>query len=138
MIEQAKFTEAGDILAVIGGETVTVPNFPGNRHRDMLAAWEAEGNTIEPYAPPSPSIDPNDYPLSPYQFRAMLKIAGIEGTIIEAIDGIADPAARAVAQAKLDFALSYQRADPLFAVIAPIVGMTDAEIDALWLQAKDL
>lgn len=138
MIEQAKYTEAGFILAVIDGQELTVPDVPGNRHGDMLAAWEAEGNTIAPYEPPAPSTDPHDYPLSPYQFRAMLKIADIEAIIVQAIADIADPAARAVAEAKLDYALSYQRADPLFAMLAPIVGLTDAQIDGLWLQAKDL
>jgi hypothetical protein len=27
----------------------------GNRHRRMIAEWEAEGNTIPPYVPPAPT-----------------------------------------------------------------------------------
>ncbi len=77
-------------------------------------------------------------PLAPYQFRAMLKIAGIEQAVAGAIAAIEDDAQRAVAEAKLEYALSFQREDPLFDVLAPAVGLTDEEIDALWLQALSL
>ncbi len=138
MIENATYNEMGAIRAVIDGVELTVPDDMANRHRRMIAEWEASGGVIAPYTAPSPSTDPHDFPLSPYQFRAMLKIAGIEATIIQAISDIADPAERAVAEAKLDYALSYQRGDPLFAMLAPAVGLTGAQIDALWLEAKDL
>lgn len=56
MIESAKYTETGSILVVIDGEELSVPGDDfGNRHRIMLANWEAEeGNEIQPYVPPEP------------------------------------------------------------------------------------
>lgn len=55
MITNAEYTEQGSIIATIDGVEMTVPDDMGNRHRVMLAEWEADGNTIEPYSPPPPS-----------------------------------------------------------------------------------
>jgi len=57
MIENARYTESGSIIAVIDGVQMTVPDDMGNRHRQMLAEWEAQGNTIEPYVPPPPTLE---------------------------------------------------------------------------------
>lgn len=48
------YTEHGSISATIDDILMTVPNDPTNRHRQMIAEWEAEGNTIPPYVPPPP------------------------------------------------------------------------------------
>jgi hypothetical protein len=51
------YTDDGQISATIDGITMMVPNDPDNRHRQMIAAWEADGNTIPAYAPPPPSVE---------------------------------------------------------------------------------
>lgn len=51
MIESAKFTEIGTIEAVIDGVKYSIPDDMANRHRVMIAEWEADGNMIEPYQP---------------------------------------------------------------------------------------
>lgn len=56
MIESANHTADGSIAVVIDGAAWTVPDDPANRHRAMLAAWEAEGNTIAPYEAPPPDL----------------------------------------------------------------------------------
>ncbi|TCR07363.1 DUF4376 domain-containing protein [Neorhizobium sp. JUb45] len=55
------YTESGLIRVMFEGEDGEniVPEDMGNRHRQMIAEWEAEGNTIPPYAPPA--IDLNTY-----------------------------------------------------------------------------
>jgi hypothetical protein len=55
MIESARYAESGSIIAVIDGVQMSVPDDMGNRHRQLLVEWEAEGNTIEPYVPPPPT-----------------------------------------------------------------------------------
>jgi len=57
MIESARYTESGSIIAVIDGVEMYVPDDMANRHRQMLAEWEAQGNTIEPYVPPPPTLE---------------------------------------------------------------------------------
>ena len=51
MIESAKYTLDGSIITVIDGQDTTVPNDMENRHRIMLAEWEAAGNVILAYVP---------------------------------------------------------------------------------------
>lgn len=53
MITNAQYSKHGTIIAVIGGVEMTVPDDMANRHRVMLAEWEAGGNAIEPYSPPT-------------------------------------------------------------------------------------
>lgn len=52
MITQAQYTEGGTILATIDGTEYFIPDDMANRHRQMIAEWEADGNTIAPYEPP--------------------------------------------------------------------------------------
>ena len=49
MITKAKYTESGTILAIVDGMEMIVPDDVENRHRIMIAEWEAAGNGIEPY-----------------------------------------------------------------------------------------
>ena len=90
----------------------------------------------EPTPAPEPSTDPNDYPLKRYQFMAMVKLLGKTDAIAVAINAIEDPTEQAVAEARYYHTHEYDRADPMFAQLAPIVGLTDAEIDDAWMVAK--
>lgn len=59
MINSAKYTKQGSIFAIIDDQEMTVPDDIENRHRAMIAEWEAVGNLIEPYLPepkPEPVI----------------------------------------------------------------------------------
>jgi len=49
MIDSAKYTESGSIVAIIDGIGMVIPDDMENRHRQMLAEWEG---VIEPYTPP--------------------------------------------------------------------------------------
>lgn len=51
MISNVRYTNSGIILAVFDGIEITIPDDVENRHRIMLADWEADGNVIEPYVP---------------------------------------------------------------------------------------
>lgn len=52
--------EQTSITVEIDGKPFSVPNNPGNRHRQMLAEWEAEGNVIAPYVVPVINLDADD------------------------------------------------------------------------------
>jgi len=89
---------------------------------------------------PALSADPTDYPLNPAQFDAILSLIGITVDQIDAaIDSvISDAVANAFAKAKVRKATSYNRDNELFGLLVPVMNITDAQIDAAWLQAKDL
>lgn len=137
-ITSATYTSNNLIEAVIDGVQCIVPNDMANRHRQAIATWEANGNTISPYTPPAPSTDPNTYELQPWQFWATVEMNNLTTQINDVIAAMTDANAKAIAQAKLNHMKIYQRSDPLFDQIGTAIGMTSAQIDALWLQAKDL
>jgi hypothetical protein len=68
---------------------------------DVLAPYSLKG----PYI----STDPNDYPLRPDQFFAMLDIAGLTASVTAAVDAISDPKTKAIAKAKLNHTSSFHR-----------------------------
>ena len=47
------FTQSGSIEISLGGQPMGVPDDPENRHRQMIAEWEAQGNTIAGFVGPS-------------------------------------------------------------------------------------
>jgi hypothetical protein len=120
----------------------------GSNPADVVAldAWVASGNTVEAYTELPASTDPNDYPLEPFQFEAMLEILGKVDAVDAAINAITDPTVRAVARAKRRAPPGglYERSDPLFDALDDTVfpGLTEAErnaaIDTAWMQAKDI
>jgi hypothetical protein len=82
--------------------------------------------------PPAPFVFP---PLEPFQFWAMIDILEKKDAIYAAIGAIPDKTQRAVVKAKLERMERFDRDDPLFAQLAPAVGLASDEIDAAWIQA---
>ena len=94
---------------------------------------------LEVYTPPVKEpepIDPLTVPLTAIQFHAMLRIAGKRDSVYAAVNAIEDEMTKAIALEKLDRSQSFDRDDALFVKLAPVVGLTDEEIDALWVQAQ--
>jgi len=116
----------------------------GVRHpRDIESKWTKTqlakiGLEKVPAHEPAPPIDPLTQPVTRVQFKAVLRIAGLYDAVVTAINSIEDPTAKAVAITKFEDSDSYDRDDPLFVMIAPAIGVTDEEIDALWVQAQGI
>jgi hypothetical protein len=52
-MEVIGFMKSGLIHIIIDGVDLFVPDDLSNRHRQLIAEWEAEGNVIPPYEEPS-------------------------------------------------------------------------------------
>ncbi|MCY6380964.1 hypothetical protein [Hoeflea prorocentri] len=93
------------------------------------------------FSPPSSpaSTQAVDYPLSPAQFDVALSLMRITVEQIDmAIDEVInDPAENAFAKSKIRKSLEYERTDRLFSSLAPILGVSDAQIDEAWIHARD-
>ena len=72
------------------------------------------------------------------QARLALLFAGKLDAVDAAIASIADPMARAVAQIEWNEALTIDRASPLITELAPALGLSEADIDNLFIQGAGL
>nr|WP_313022834.1 hypothetical protein [Brucella intermedia] len=136
MITSAKFTDYGSIIAVIDGVEMIVPDTMENRHRSMLAAWEAQGNLITPYVEPTLTPEekrermPN---LSARQLRLGLLHLGKLAGVPVAIAALPEPE-KSQAQIEWDYASEFRRLHPLIVKLIPILGLTDEQVDPVWEQ----
>lgn len=101
---------------------------------DVFAGFAFDGKKYTAPAPPPPTFEP----LTPPQFHAMIAISGKKAEIASAINAMPDPAQKAVALAYFEYSTLYHRESPLFSRLAPLVGLSDKEVDALWTQASQI
>lgn len=100
----------------------------------MLAAWEAEGNTITPYVEPmlSPEEKRERMPrLTARQLRLGLLQLGKLAEVPVAIAALPEPE-RSQAQIEWDYASEFRRLHPLIVKLIPILGLTDEQVDPVW------
>lgn len=127
------YTQTGSIDATIDGSRMTVPDDMANRHRQMIAAWEEDGNTIPAFEPPPAPIPP----LSRLTFWLAAAEIGVTKAGIRAhIDAMPEGVEKFQALAYLEEAQVYRREDPLLIQMAAAEGITEPELDALWAWAS--
>lgn len=132
------YTESGAILVIFDGDenASMVPDNMANRHRVMIAEWEAAGNTIPAYEPPLP---PPLAPLTARQLRLGLVLNGFTLAQVEAtIEAIEDTQDREVARIEWEYASQFDRAHPLIEQVGTALGLTPEQIDSMWDQALAL
>lgn len=126
------YTESGSIRIEVDGIEMTVPDEKANRHRVLIAEWEAEGNTIPAYEPPPVTLAP----LTRRQLRLGLLANGITTAAVEAaIAAIPDEMDRAVAEIEWADASTYERNHHLIEMVGGALGLTQEQIDTMWEEA---
>ncbi|MCF7647321.1 hypothetical protein KQ944_18400 [Bacillus subtilis] len=139
MIESAKYTKYGSIIAVIDGQEMTVPDDMANRHRIMLAKWEAEGNAIAPYV--EPILTPEEQraqmpPITKRQLRLTLVRNGISlGQVEQSIAAMPDGLEKQEAEIEWQDASQFNRLHPTLLLVATALSLTPEQIDAMWETA---
>ncbi len=131
------FNRYGLIEIEIDGQHFTVPDVPENPHRQLIAEWEfnEEGervNTIPPFvAPPVPSP-----PITRRQLRLTLVRNGIALSTVEAaIEAMPEGLEKAEAQIEWADASEFERSHPTLLLIASALGLAEAQVDTMWLEA---
>jgi len=86
---------------------------------------------------PTPVIVPQSVSMA--QARKALLSAGITAAMVEtAITGITDAAERGMAEIDWEFATTVSRSSSLVAMLGAELGLTDSEIDTLFIEAGKL
>lgn len=126
IVTSARYLRDGSILAVIDGREWVVPEDTGNRMRQAIAAWGTPDPWIEPPPPVPQSV-------SRFQARAAMHVAGLLDQVEAAI-----AQADTLAQMAWTDAVEFRRDSPTIAALAAQIGLTDAEIDALFRAAAEI
>ena len=110
------------------------PPIPEGKNVASFTVCRVEGVVVKVYvledAPPEPL--PN---LQPYQFFAMLELSGFKSALDAFVEGLPSPQ-NVIARAKLDRTLVFRRDNDLVLAAQQTLGLTDQQLDALWLQAS--
>lgn len=131
IIDRADFAEDGRIRAVIDGKTLWVPDDPEHPFRRHLAAWEAAGNVIAAH---DTATDATPAPVTARQLRLELSSLRLLDGVDSAIDTLPE-ADRLTARIEWEYATVFDRTHPLIARIGGVLGLSTAEIDALFHRA---
>lgn len=91
-----------------------------------------------PYEAPPPTPPAVPQVVTRRQARQALLLAGRLQDVQPAIDAIADPLQRGMVQIEWDDSLEFHRTRPTLLALAQSIGMTDADLDAMFIQAGQL
>lgn len=138
-----------------GGITVSLPlPYPHNPSIDPMQVYEVEaadgpvavpGHDAEQPGEIVPGVIewPDTSPVVPAkvtrrQARQALLLAGKLDLVQPAIDAMTDPTQKAMAQIEWDDSQDFERSRPLLIALAYAIGLTDEDIDNLFIQAAQL
>jgi hypothetical protein len=76
--------------------------------------------------------------LEPWQFHAMLDMDGLRPLIDASIAAMPTTLDRVATKARLEYTTTFHRTDPLFDLLGPAIGLTETDIDRMWLVAGSL
>ena len=116
----------------VNGKTVQLSRDESNK---VYAGWAKA--TVEAAAA---KLDPKNFPLTNIQFHAMVDFLEMDGPVRAVLDAMPKGIQRSMAIKRYENSTSYDRNDPLVAAIAAsdVVALSDADLDAAWMEAKEL
>ena len=99
------------------------------QYESMIAEVEAT------YVPPAPEPVYVPQQIARAQGKAALIMQGLWGAVLDYVASIQDPTQRALAGVALHDTLTWERSSPFLNAAAAGLGMTDEQLDALFIQA---
>ena len=102
------------------------------QYEDLIAEVEAT------YVPPEPQPIPVPQQITRAQGKAALIMQGLWGAVLDYVASIQDPTQRALAEVALNDTPTWERSSPFLNAAANGLGMTDEQLDALFIQAAGI
>ncbi len=99
------------------------------QYEDLIAEVEAT------YVPPEPEPIPVPQQITRAQGKAALIMQGLWDAVLDYVASIQDPTQRALANVALHDTLAWERSSPLLNAAVAGLGMTDEQLDTLFIQA---
>lgn len=109
-----------------------IPADPANADRLAYGAWLSQGNTPKP-APIPPVVIPGS--VSRFQARAALLSAGL---LDEVEAAMASPDTPRITKLAWQDAQEFERSSPTVAAMASMFGLSDSQVDELFLLASGI
>lgn len=107
----------------------------GISRMSMLASAVPDGVEILPYVEPP---EPVPQQITRAQGKAALIMQGLWGAVLGYVASMQDPTQRALAEVALNDTLTWERSSPFLNAAAAGLGVTDEQLDALFIQAAGI
>lgn len=126
-----KLTATPEIIVRIAGD-VYIPAHIENADYQRYLEWLSEGNVPDPYVPPPPPIPAT---VTRFQALAVLAAGGYLDTIRTYIATLDQDNIQRLAW---ENAVEWERTSPTLNALAVMLGLTDTEVDDLFISASTI
>jgi len=125
-----KLTQFPEILRMVDG--AFIPPDLANTDYQQYLIWLAEGNTPDPYVPPPPPIPST---VTRFQALAVLAAGGYLSTIKTYIVTLGEDN---ITRLAWENAADWERTSPTLNALAAMLGLSDAQVDELFIAADQV
>ncbi|WP_225784659.1 hypothetical protein [Xenophilus sp. Marseille-Q4582] len=135
MTTAAILDAAGVVINIIVADPAEVPGSVPGEGGAIGDTWDGSG-FVRPPQPEAEPVVPES--VTRAQGKAALVQAGLWAGVLAYVAGIADPTQQALAEIALHDTLEWRRDSPFLAAAAAGLGLTSAQLDALFISAVEI